>query len=368
VGLGAIVLSHQKAKSMNHEPVISNFDLASPGVIATDDTEVPAVREIYGFFPGGITGLRTIEYVAYGYERHRMEAMHSVEWHTSVPRGAKLFSVTAGISPAKVRQFWVGWISDGQAHLRSLSKLRTVTSPLVENEVPIFPAVMDASGAAVLYTWRLTEKGATLWQRVFSPMAASSPRLLAEIQGRPMAFAVAAIPGLRSRQAVVGWIARTEDVASVFGLAVVENERVTVRRSAPIQSSAPIARQRFGVWAAAVANIELAAVLVGDGIPPNYTLAKFRLTAERPDGEVRSEPLDLKSGQLASAAVDYSCSSADPSDSVVLLTIDGRLFDDLGRVIRQSIPPNSFLPVVLSQRGRFWGKAAPDGTLVFEDL
>jgi hypothetical protein len=367
VGLAAMVLSRDRTKSMTRESPPSNFDLASPGVIATDDTEVPGGREIYGFFPGGVTGLRTVEYVAYGYERHKMEAMHSVEWYTSVPAGAKLFSVTAGISPAKVREFWVGWISGGQIQLRSLSKLRTLTSSLSEGETAIFPAIMDASGNASLYTWRVAEKSATLWKRVFSSTGVSPPRFLLEIQGRPTAYGAAAVPGLRSPNAVVGWVAKTEEVASVLGVAVVENERVTVHGSSPVPGSAPIARQRLGLWAHAIDQIELAAVLAGNG-PPNYTLAKFRVTAERADGHVETEVLELKPGQLASAAVDYVSGSPEPVGSVVLLAIDGQLFDMFGRSIRQSVSLDSVLPVVRSRRGPFWGKIGSDGTLVFEPL
>jgi hypothetical protein len=183
-----------------------------------------------------------------------------------------------------------------------------------------------------------------------------------------MASSAAAVPGLRSQHAVVGWLARTEAVASVFGVATVENDRVTVRQSPPVQWSAPIARQRLGVWAHALDRMELAAVVVGDGVPPNYTLAKFGLTPERPEGELRTQPLEVKAGQLASAAIDYACGSLVPVECVVLLTSDGQLLDEYGRPIRQSVSPDSVLPIALSQRGRFWGKAAPDGTLVFEDL
>jgi hypothetical protein len=370
LGFAAIALSNAGRKPMSHgSSVSSNFALSSPGVVATDDTEVPSVREIYGFFPGGLTGLRTMEYVAYGHKTRRMEAMHSVEWQTSVPGGARLFSVTAGVSPAKVREFWVGWISDGHAHLRSLSKLLTLTAPLAQGETAIFPAVMDGVGAASLYTWRVTDKGATLWQRVFSATAGPTPaRLLAEIQGRPIVSGAAAVPGLRSHHAVVGWLARTEDVASVFGMAILENEGVTIRQSRPIQWSAPVERQRIGVWAPALDRFELAAVVVGDGVPATYKLAKFGMSPDGPDGALSDEPLDLIPGQLAAAAVDYSSSRDEPRCRPVFLTTGGHLLDQFGQVIRESVALDTALPIAITREGRFWGKLMPDGSLAFEPL
>lgn len=373
LGLGAIVLGKGQVTPMDEhgERDRSCFELSSPGVTTIHDTGPPESIETYGYYLNSSRVLYTVEYVVVGRDRVRAETLHPVGWAITVPSGARLFSVTGGVSPARTREFWVGWIRDREVHLKSLSGPVSSSSILTEEESPIFPAVMDGSGAASFYTWRRTANGAALWQRVFSPSGGPVPaRLVVEVPGRPVVSRIAAVPGRRSQHAVVGWVERTESVASVAGIAVVENEHATVRRSPPIQWTAPIGDQRLGVWAGAIDRVQVAAVVVGDGVPPTFTLMQFGAGPDAPEGALRAESLELSPGQLARAAIDYQPTEEEPRPNVVLLSKDGLLsWDGEPRLRTSSVSLDSVLPIAITAMGPFWGKSStPNGRLVLDPL
>jgi hypothetical protein len=345
------------------------FTLASPGVGTTEDPEaLESGMGTYWIHLGPGRRLYTVEWYPGGHsEAPPIQPQDAVEWETVVPWGAQVFSVTAGVSAARVRQFWVGWLSGGQVFMEALDGIRTLTSWLEADESVVFPAVMDGSGVASVYSWRPTASGAALWQHVFSKWSAGAPRKLMDIPGRPALSRVTSVPGLRTQHAVVGWVEQTDASTSVLGTALVEEGRATFHRSHPIPGTRVLSPQRMGVWASAPDTWETAAILTSAG-PQAHEVARFGVNTETPEGAVKIDVLNLGPGQVARAAIDYCRYAEEPRFNRALLMADGRLIGRYGDVVRTSVPLNSELPIVTVGRSAYWRVRKPDGTFDLEPL
>src|SRR5687768_14015332 len=85
------------------------FSLWSPGLVTTHETYPYESFQIHSFHLGPRRNLFTVSYFMGEHsESMGIEAHDPVDWDTTVPWGAELFSVTAGVAPAAVTQFWVG--------------------------------------------------------------------------------------------------------------------------------------------------------------------------------------------------------------------------------------------------------------------
>ena len=356
---------------MSDDPTLvgpPTFTLASPGVGITNDPEALESRMgTYSVYLGRHRQLRTVEWFpGHDSESPDIQPGEPVEWDTSVPWGAEIFSVTAGVSAARVRQFWTGWLSGGHIHMEPLDGIRTLSSALEADESVIFPAVMDGSGAASVYTWRPTATGATLWQRVFTKWSADDPRSLLEIPGRPLLSHAAAAAGLRVRHAVLGWVERPSPSASVLGIAVIEEGRsIKVMRSAPV-GAVPLPSQRIGAWTSdALDAFQVAAVVVG-AADSHYRLVGFGTQPGEREGRLREEALDVKPGDLVRAAVDYGRNDQ-PDPHRALLLRDGRVLGRQG-VLRTGVPLDSELPIVMVGSSPYWHVRGTDGTFQLDSL
>ena len=374
IAFAAILLGKAEEPPLNDDPTIGGpptFSLRSPGVVTTFGTEPFSSFQIHAFFLGAARSLHTNGYfLPMHSESPGIQAHEPVDWEKRVPWHAELFAVTAGVSPDVVRQFWVGWTRDGQVSMEALTQSQTFNSPLEEKESLVLPAVMDGTGGASVYSWRPTPRGAALWQRVFS-VSGSSNRMLIEIPGLPVVSRAWAIPGLRSRHAIIGWVENSESKAAVLGIASVEDGRVAVRRSEPLEQSAPIPQQRIGVWGRALNRAEVSAVVTQqeDG-HLTYKLASFGISGESPS-PLKTVPVSLRDGQLARAGIEYSSHGDEASSQLYLLTTDGTLsegYPEWGRYAPQALKRGVRLDSVLPIVEGYWGEHGPDGRLVFKEL
>jgi hypothetical protein len=371
LALAAVVGGRAEETPMSDDPTLvgpPTFTLASPGVGITNDPEaLESSMGTYWVHLGKHRQLRTVEWFpGHDSESPRIQPGQPVEWDTSVPWGAELFSVTAGVSAARVRQFWTGWLSGRHNHMEPHDGIRTLSSALEADESVIFPAVMDGSGAASVYTWRPTANGATLWQRVFTKWSADDPRSLLEIPGRPLLSHVASAGGLRVRHAVIGWVEQPSPAASVLGIAVIEEGRpIKVMRSAPL-SAVPLPSQRIGAWTSdALDAFQVAAVVVG-ATDSRYRLVGFGTRPGEREGRLSEEALDVKPGDLVRSALDYGRRDQ-PYLHRALLLHDGRVLGE-GRVLRTGVPLDSELPIVMVGASAYWHVRRTDGTFQLDSL
>jgi hypothetical protein len=314
--------------------------------------------------------LHTVEWFeGHHSEEAPIQAQSPVDWETSIPWGAQLFSVTSGVSAARVRQFWVGWLSGGDVHMEALTEEKTLSSPLVAGESPVFPAVMDGSGAASFYTWRPTATGSALWKRGFSGSAVGPARMVLEIPGQALASRVATVPGLRSEHAVVGWVEHTEGLESILGAAVIEAGRAkVVLRSKPVPWTKPVTEQRMGAWASSLDRFEVACVLTGDGGPAGHSTARFGASPDTPKGAVTIARVELGAPRLLRSAIDYYRDRTEPVFHQALLLSNGQLLGEGGSVIREAVPLDSILPIVTTWRGVWWAARSATGVVSLEGL
>ena len=190
-----------------------------------------------------------------------------VSWDVEVPEGAELFSVT-GIVSGDPQQFWVGWLLDRGLHMQALKQEGPIKTELAPDELPIFPAVMDGSGHASLYSWRATEKGTSLWRRVFSgdihKPGTVTAAVVSEISAKPVVSFAGAVSGEVSEHALLGWLEDSSDGVRM-ALGVVRPDGVRIIRSEPIPHTAAVARQRLGIWAVSFDRMELSAIVQAPG-------------------------------------------------------------------------------------------------------
>jgi hypothetical protein len=250
--------------------------------------------------------------------------------------------------------------------MEPLDGIRTLSAALEADESVIFPAVMDGSGAASVYSWRPTASGATLWQRVFTKWSSDDPRRLLEIPGRPLLSHAASAAGLRVRHAVVGWVEQPSPAASVLGIAVIEEGRpIKVMRSAPLKA-VPLPSQRIGAWTSdALDAFRVAAVVVG-AADSHYRLVRFGAQAGEREGRLGEEALDVKPGDLVRSALDYGRSD-EPYLHRALLLHDGRVLGER-RVLRTGVPLDSELPIVMVGARAYWHVRRADGTFQLDSL
>jgi hypothetical protein len=369
---GAALLSKAEVTPVTDDPTLAGpptFSLANPGVGTTDDPE--AMESSMGTYVVHLTRGRRLQTVEWLPGRHSeaptAQPHEPVEWDVVVPWGAQVFSVSAGVSAARVRQFWVGWLSSGTVYMEPLDGIRTLSAALEAEEVPVFPSVMDASGAVSFYTWRFTANGAALWQRLFTKWGANDARKVMEVSGRPTFSAATSVPGLRSQHAVIGWVEHDRAQGSVMAIALIEEGRSKVWRSQAKVDHMPFPQQRMGVWASSPDTFAAAAVMVGDIARPGYRLARFTVGPELPAGGLALDQLSVRPGTLIRAAVDYHRSDS-ARVHCALLTSDGRLVDGDDRVIRTSVQLDNLLPIVLAGGGIFWRVRQPDGRFDLEEL
>src|SRR5687767_12167931 len=84
------------------------YSLASPGVVTTNQVKPLPDFEIHTFYLGAGRRLHTVRsYVGEHIHDAGMHAFSPVDWETTVPRGALLFSVTAGVGAQTAEQFWM---------------------------------------------------------------------------------------------------------------------------------------------------------------------------------------------------------------------------------------------------------------------
>jgi hypothetical protein len=339
--------------------------LSMPGVVTTHETQpFDDDLEIYSFYVGAGRRLHTVKaYIGQNIEDGGIHTYDPVDWETAVvPPGAQVFSVTAAVAAETVSQFWVGWIKDRSVYLEAVTADHAIKAELSADESVVFPAVMDGSGAASLFTWRAGAHGSALWQTVFKGKTAR-PHLVAEIPGQPLVSRAAAIPG-HPQRGVVAWVERAE-TTSVLGLALVEHGRATVWRSDPMAETAPVREQRIGVWVSDDGRLETSALVTRrvDGAT-GYRVAHFSARLGGPKSVLRSEGVAIKDGELARGAIEYSSSLSHPDREVYLLTKDGRLLTGRLRVARRLVPLDSPLPIVEG----YWVSTKPHGPPQFEKL
>jgi hypothetical protein len=344
---------------------LSAVSLWTPGVVITHETKPFEEFTIYSVYLGAGRRPHTVKaYLGQNVEDSGIHTFDPVDWESAVvPRGAQLFSVTAGVSAETVTQFWVGWIKDRSAYLEALTEQHAIKATLAVDESVVFPAVMDGAGAASLFSWRAGAHGASLWQTVFKGTTAS-PHSVVESPGPALISRAAAVPG-HPRRALVAWVEHAE-TTSVLGMALVEHGQATVWRSDPIAGMAPVREQRIGVWASEDGRLETSVVLAGEGEGgPGYRLARFSARRGGAKGALKSEKVAMRSGEIASAAIEYASSLSDPEHVAYFLTRDGRLLQGRGlRVVRRSVPSDSPLPIVEG----YWVSKMPDGRPQFERL
>jgi len=372
--VAAIIRGRTEETPMSDNPTISSppaFTLASPGFGTTDDPE--AMESSHGTYSvelGPYGRLHTVEWLpGHHSEEPPLRPADPVDWAATIPSGAHVFSVTAGVSAARVRQFWVGWLSGGRVHMEPLDGVGTLSSSFVPDESMAFPAVMDGSGAASVYTWRPTASGSALWQRVFSKWTVDEPVQVVEISGRPAVSRVTSGEGLRTRHAVVAWVESTGAGAVLGMVAAEEGRRTKVLRSQPVPGTEPFLPQRLGVWASSALDaFEVAAVLTRADSKRGYEIARFQVTPERPQGRLGRDVLDLAADQLARAAIDHGRGGETPHTNQALLLRDGRLLANDGRLVHRSVRLDSELPIVMVGWGAYWRVAKRDGSFELEDF
>jgi hypothetical protein len=104
-----------------------------------------------------------------------------------------------------------------EVYMEALTEQQAIRTPLV------FPGIMDAAGAASLFSWRVAGEGAKLVQRKFSGTTVTEA-MVADIAGHPVVSRVVAVPGAPSLS-VLGWEGSEVTRTSVLGIAVVEGGR-----------------------------------------------------------------------------------------------------------------------------------------------
>jgi len=340
------------------------FSLWSPGLVTTHGTDPYESLQIHSFHLGSRRNLYTVSYFTGGHsESMGIQAHDPVDWDTTIPWGAQLFSVTAGVAPAAVTQFWVGWIDGRTVSMEALSRRRVIDSPLATGESLIFPAVMDGSGAASVYSWLPTGRGMALRQRVFAD-GVGPPRLLAEIPGVPVASRVAAVPGEHEEHAVIGWAERTPEGGTILGTAVVYRGQATLQRSRVAAGNAPMEQQRIGVWAGTRDWWEVAAVL-DKAAQGDYRLAVFSVDRNDGQAKLKTMKLDLQPAVVAKAAIDYESSTELPFSRRYFLDRDGLLRNERGwNALRAPVGVDSALPII----NGYWGERGADGIFTFKSI
>jgi hypothetical protein len=368
VALVAILVGPLQGTAMTDDRVPDDLPAVSlwtPGLVITHETKPFDDFQIYSVYLSAGRRLHTVQaYIGQNVEDSGIHTFDPVDWEsTVVPRGAQLFSVTAGVLPETVSQFWVGWIKDRTAYLEGLTEQHAIKAPLAPDESVVFPAVMDGSGAASLFSWRSGAHGASLWQTIFKGRIAS-PHSVVEIPGRPLIFRAAAVPG-HSHRGVVAWVEHTETL-TVLGMALVEHGQAKVWRSEPIAGMAPVREQRIGVWASEDGRLETGVVLAWEGGGgPGYRLARFSAGRGGAKSALKFEKVMISAGEVTRAAVEYSSSLSDPEHVAYFLTRDGHLLEGHGlRVVRRSVPSDSSLPIVEG----YWVSKIPEGRPHFERL
>ena len=301
-----------------------------------------------------------------------MRSDKPVSWDVAVPEGAQLFGVTSGVMAGKVHQFWVGWLLDRRLHAQALLQEAPIDSDLAPGESPIFPAVMDGSGRACLYSWRKGRQGSALWRHIFSgkikSAGSATAEALSEVAADPLVSGAAAVPGEASRHAVLAWVEETP-AGAVLGLAIVEADRLRVLRSDPIADAGPVVRQRIGVWAASFDRAEVAAVLEARQAPRAYSIVRFSSSPGSEKGAVSRSPLPLPPGMLHAAASDYYKVESRAAPQHTFLMTDGSLLSGKSPTVRRTgVTLDSPLPIVTTAERFYWGVRASDGTLAFEPL
>jgi hypothetical protein len=302
------------------------FTIWTPGIVSSYDG---GFFEIFGLSTQGKRHLlHTTQFHQGGPELRQIVSGEPVSWDVEVPEGAQLFSVTGGVFSGHSKQFWVGWRLDRGLHMQALMQEKPIDTDLVPGEVPIFPAILDGAGRAALYSWRASGSGTALWRRVFSgdihqPSTVTAAQL-SEVPAQPVVAFAGTVPGESSQHALLGWLEDTADGARM-GLASVRPDGVRILRSEPIPGTASVARQRLGIWAASHDHFELAAILQTREGTGGYDLARFTVSPSSDKGAVTRIPLNLSSGIVHSAAVDYYKNNLEPRLHQTFVTTDGLL-------------------------------------------
>jgi hypothetical protein len=345
-------------------------NLWNPGIVATYDTD-PIMRDTYGLFVKD-GRVHTLEYFEGSPLRRTMKAHEPVDWEIRVPAGATLFSLTGGVAPENIEQFWVGWAVDRAVHMEAISDHHAQVVSLAPDEAPIFPGVLGGNGTASLFTWRKAA-GTALWLRTFAPKGKTPTlRSVAEIPGQPVSSIVAAVPGERSHHALVGWV-EASPRGAVLAIAVLKGERTSIVRSDPVGDSRPLPLQRIGLWAGSLHRQELTAVLLGEGPAAGYVLARFSVKPGAAAGTLSTSHIDLQAGEIASAAIDYYRDNSRPLPHCAILTTDGRVLRDdrdqtRPHLLRAGVPLDSPMPIVTTAGAAYWGERGADGRLSFKYL
>jgi hypothetical protein len=360
----AILMGRPEADVMSGDPEgPPTLSLQRPGLVTTSQVQPFKLNQIFSYYLGVGRRLHTVKSFRGGNSEARgFRSFDPVDWETTVPPGAQLFSVTAGISPDTTQQFWVGWLAGREVYMEALTEQQAISTPLTAGETLVFPGIMDAAGAASLFSWRAASEGAKLVQRRFSGTKVTET-IVADIPGHPVVSRVAAVPGAPSL-AVVGWAEGSEVTrSSVLGFAVVEGGQARVWRSQEISLTSPLAAQRLGVWAASADHAEVAAVLVAQWHTPAYhRLARFGSTIGPAPGAPTSVPLDLPPGHLVSAAIDYAASPGNPHSAEYYLLKNGAVLNGGMIAVARDVPPDSPLPLI----DDYWVGRNADGSPSFE--
>jgi hypothetical protein len=322
------------------------LSLQRPGLVTTSQVQPFKLNQIYSYYLGVGRRLHTVKSFRGGNSEARgIRSFEPVDWETTVPPGAQLFSVTAGISPDTTQQFWVGWLAGREVCMEALTEQQAIRTPLTAGETVVFPGIMDAAGAATLFSWRTAGDSAKLVQRKFSKTGVTEG-VVAEIPGHPVVSRVAAVPGAPSL-AMVGWVEGIEVTrSSVLGIAVVEGGQARIWRSHEIPLTSPLAAQRMGVWGASADRREVAAVLVAPGDTRAYRLARFGSTIDEASGAPTTVPINLMPGHMVSAAIDYAASASRPQSAEYYLLKNGVVLGGGLTAVWRDVPPDSPLPFI----------------------
>jgi hypothetical protein len=348
------------------------FALANPGIVTTFDVDGHQTFTIDLLGPRRI--LHTSEFFQRGIELEELRCSQGpVSWGVPVPADALVFGATSAVVTGLSHQFWVGWLVGRHLHMQALMQLQPIDTELASDDVPIFPAIMDRSGIANLYTWRPGHDKTALCRYSFAGQIKTAGKVtteaLAEIPGRPVVSVGGTIPGEQSQHAVIGWVEATAEGA-VLAMAIVMPDRMRLVRSEPVKGMAPFARQRLGIWAAAppgtVGRVQLTAALQSETEQLAYSVAVFDVGPDSDKGSVTLSDSGIPVGTLHSAAFDYEKNQLDPFFCRTFLTRDGTLLTESPPQVRhQNIDLDSPLPVV-STSYTYWGTRAADGTMTFE--